>query len=213
MRIFIVGLRRSGTTISWDTFRQDRRLLCYNEPFNPMLRGVPIEIPNRSRTEFIELFRRDSWAFWRHFAPIGRIEELQDDLSDWQVAYLRFLMSRAESICLDTTRCHFRLAALHEVVPDATVVHLFRSSAALLLARRLGGLWRFFAWIAMPIPAKLRDAVYDFVAYRRRRWFPPTTTVCPLVTGPMRARFRDVGSLTSKTIERQPEEDSNFLQA
>src|SRR5512145_732297 len=31
---------------------------------------------------------------------------------------------------MDETRCHFRLGALRQVVPDATVVHLFRAPAA-----------------------------------------------------------------------------------
>ena len=129
-RIFILGLRRSGTTIFWEAFRQDRRLHCFNEPWNPVLRQLPVEIPNRSRREFIELFRKDPQAFWRSFAPIGPLEELQDDFSDRQVAYLRYLIDPFDSICIDETRCHFRLAALQQAVPDATLVHLFRAPAA-----------------------------------------------------------------------------------
>jgi hypothetical protein len=129
-RIFILGLRRSGTTIFWDTFRPDPRLRCYNEPWNPVLRELPVEIPNRSRREFIEIFRKDPAAFWRSFAPIELLEELQEDLSDRQVAYLRRLIDPYDRVCIDETRCHFRLAALRQVVPDATIVHLFRAPAA-----------------------------------------------------------------------------------
>jgi hypothetical protein len=129
-RIFILGLRRSGTTIFWESFRSDPRLRCFNEPWNPVLRELPVEIPNRSRREFIELFRQDPRAFWRHFAPIELIEELQEDLSDRQVAYLRYLIDPFDAICIDETRCHFRLGALREAVPDATIVHLFRAPAA-----------------------------------------------------------------------------------
>jgi hypothetical protein len=129
-RIFILGLRRSGTTIFWETFRQDPRLHCYNEPWNPVLRELPVEIPNRSRREFIEIFRKDPAVFWRSFAPIELLEELQDELSDRQVAYLRYLIDPFDAICIDETRCHFRLGALQKVVPDATVVHLFRAPAA-----------------------------------------------------------------------------------
>jgi hypothetical protein len=39
-------------------------------------------------------------------------------------------MDSSESVCMDTTRCHFRLGALREVAPEATVVHLFRTPAA-----------------------------------------------------------------------------------
>jgi hypothetical protein len=130
LQLIILGLRRSGTTIFWQTFRQDERLPCFNEPFNPFLREVPIEIPNRSRKEFIDVFRRDSRDFWRRFAPISRIEELQETFSDRQADYLRFLAGRTGSICFDTTRCHFRIPALKEQLPDATLVHLYRTPAA-----------------------------------------------------------------------------------
>jgi hypothetical protein len=129
-RIFILGLRRSGTTIFWESFRRDPRLRCYNEPWNPVLRELPVEIPNRSRREVIELFRRDPATFWRRFAPIELIEELQSDLSERQVAYLRSLIDAFDGVCIDETRCHFKLAALREIEPDATIVHLFRTPAA-----------------------------------------------------------------------------------
>ena len=131
MRILVLGLRRSGTTIFWQTLRQDRRLFCLNEPFNPYLREVPVEIPNRSRTEFIRVFRKDPQLFWRVFAPIGRIEELQEDLNDRQVAYFRYLLSQSEHVALDETRCHFKVPALRELAPDAVLVHLHRSPAAM----------------------------------------------------------------------------------
>lgn len=130
MRIFIVGLRRSGTTIFWESFRPDPRLRCVNEPFNPALCTLPEEIPNRSRREVIEIFRKDPQDFWRRFAPIGVAEELQHTLSDRQAAYLRFLMEGADGFCTDVTRCHFKLQALKEVVPDAVLVHLYRAPAA-----------------------------------------------------------------------------------
>lgn len=130
MRIIIVGLRRSGTTIFWESFRRDARLRCVNEPFNPALTSLPEEIPNRSRREVIEIFRKDPDDFWRRFAPIGIAEELQSTLSDRQAAYLRFLMDGADGFCTDVTRCHFKLAALKPLVPDAALVHLHRAPAA-----------------------------------------------------------------------------------
>jgi Sulfotransferase family len=129
VHIVIVGLRRSGTTIFWQTFRQDPRLLCFNEPFNPALRDVPIEIPNRSRAEFIQVFRKGSAEFWRLFAPISVIEELQEGFSDRQEAYLRRLAEMGP-LCIDTTRCHFKIAALGRVLPGAVLVHLYRHPAA-----------------------------------------------------------------------------------
>ncbi|MEL6923463.1 MAG: thiol-disulfide oxidoreductase DCC family protein [Bacteroidota bacterium] len=47
---------------------------------------------------------------------------------------------------------------------------LTRSSAALFLLQRLGGLWSLMriCWI---VPRPLRDLVYNFVARNRYRWF------------------------------------------
>lgn len=131
MRIIIAGLRRSGTTIFWQTLRQDEGLVCFNEPFNPLLRELPDEIPNHSRREMIDLFRRDPGTFWRVFAPIGRIEELQDGMSDRQRAYLRLLIAAGPRVCFDTTRCHFKIRELAEEAPDAVLVHLKRHPAAM----------------------------------------------------------------------------------
>ncbi len=45
-----------------------------------------------------------------------------------------------------------------------------KSEAALRLWRRLGGLWSLnYAFIA--VPAFIRDAVYDFIARNRYKWF------------------------------------------
>jgi hypothetical protein len=131
VRVFILGLRRSGTTIFWQTLRQDTALTCFNEPFNPLLRELPEEIPNGSRAEMIDVFRRDPEHFWQVFAPIGRIEELQEGMCDRQRSYLRFLLDSSGSVCFDTTRCHFKVAALAEEAPDAVVVHLKRHPAAM----------------------------------------------------------------------------------
>ena len=130
LRILILGLRRSGTTIFWQMFRQDARLLAVNEPFNPALSDMPLEIPNRSRRELIEIFREDPEGFWRRFAPIATTEELHADLSDRQQAWLRFLLDRQPGFVMDATRCHFKLGALQALARDAVVVHLHRGPAA-----------------------------------------------------------------------------------
>jgi predicted DCC family thiol-disulfide oxidoreductase YuxK len=45
-----------------------------------------------------------------------------------------------------------------------------RSSAALRIARRMSGLWPVL-FLFMIVPRPLRDAVYDFIAANRYRWF------------------------------------------
>jgi predicted DCC family thiol-disulfide oxidoreductase YuxK len=47
---------------------------------------------------------------------------------------------------------------------------LDRSDAALAILWDIGGPWRGVSWLRL-LPRALRDAVYDFVAKRRYRWF------------------------------------------
>jgi predicted DCC family thiol-disulfide oxidoreductase YuxK len=64
-----------------------------------------------------------------------------------------------------------------------------RSAAALCVARSLGGLWRLAGWLLL-IPRPLRDAVYDFVANHRYRWFGRRDH-CPAPPPTWRDRFLD----------------------
>lgn len=48
---------------------------------------------------------------------------------------------------------------------------LSRSDGALTVLQALGGGWALLAGIARLFPRVLRDAVYDFIAARRHRWF------------------------------------------
>jgi predicted DCC family thiol-disulfide oxidoreductase YuxK len=62
-----------------------------------------------------------------------------------------------------------------------------RSAAALRIARRLSGAWPLlYAFVVVPRP--LRDAVYDWVARNRYRWFGKRDA-CRLPTPELRARF------------------------
>lgn len=45
-----------------------------------------------------------------------------------------------------------------------------RSEGALRIARELGGVWTVVAWLRI-VPRAWRDAVYDWVARNRYRWF------------------------------------------
>lgn len=132
VNVIIIGLRRSGTTAFWGMWRQDVRVACYNEPFNAQLSRVgepEWEGARFTGREFAELYRRDPARFWHHYAPIPRHGELQDDLSDQQARWLGWLQSSADHTCIDVTRCHYKLASLRELDPEAIVVHLYRPPA------------------------------------------------------------------------------------
>lgn len=62
-----------------------------------------------------------------------------------------------------------------------------RSAAALNIARRLDGLWPLlYAFII--VPRFIRDAVYDFVARNRYRWFGKKE-YCEVPASGMKGRF------------------------
>jgi predicted DCC family thiol-disulfide oxidoreductase YuxK len=62
-----------------------------------------------------------------------------------------------------------------------------RSSAALRIARRLGGLWPALYFFIV-VPAFLRDLAYDFVARNRYHWFGKRDT-CRVPTPELADRF------------------------
>lgn len=62
-----------------------------------------------------------------------------------------------------------------------------RSTAALRVARRLGGAWPLLAGLLV-VPRPLRDVVYDWIARHRYRWFG-RRDACRLPTPELRARF------------------------
>jgi len=132
IKLIIVGLRRSGTTIFWESLRQDGRLRCYDEPFNPLLQSLTGELLEliKHPEEFQDLLRNDPLDFWERFAPIDVSGELHDRLSNLQRDYLNHLGQTGEHVILDTTRCSFKLRALKEQAPDAVLVHLYRPAAA-----------------------------------------------------------------------------------
>lgn len=132
MVIYILGLRRSGTTAFWQTCCQDERFMGFNEPFNPVLRRVGDDAWVRSHTDYRQfraLYDQDPAVFWDRYAPIDRHGELQDGLSDKQRAYLDWLVAQNEHVVMDITRAHFKLESLHAANPDALLVHLYRPPA------------------------------------------------------------------------------------
>jgi predicted DCC family thiol-disulfide oxidoreductase YuxK len=101
---------------------------------------------------------------------------------------------------------HFRFAALTSsaaarvlrqaeapaVMPDSILLvedgALFvRSDAGLRIARRLTFPWPLLYGFVI-VPRVIRDAVYDFIAARRYRWFG-RRDVCMIPTPELRSRF------------------------
>ena len=80
-------------------------------------------------------------------------------------------------------------------LPDSIVVRtadgrtLLRSSAALHVLARLGGLWRVVAAFARLVPRPLRDLAYTLVASVRKCIFGSESNACPMLPRHLRARF------------------------
>ncbi|MBY0477516.1 MAG: thiol-disulfide oxidoreductase DCC family protein [Chitinophagaceae bacterium] len=64
-----------------------------------------------------------------------------------------------------------------------------KSSGALRMLKHLGGGWKLF-YVFILVPAFIRDAVYNFIATNRYKWFGKTES-CMLPTAEQRARFLD----------------------
>jgi hypothetical protein len=137
IKLIIAGLRRSGTTIFWESFRQDPRLLCYDEPFNELLHVLPARTGLKAPEEFLRLVEQDPQAFWERFAPIHFSDELREGLSDRQAEYLRFLGDSGDQVAIDVTRCQFKLRALRDLAPRAVLVHLHRPPESLATSHLL----------------------------------------------------------------------------
>jgi len=128
--LMILGLRRSGTTAFWKQFRRDRNLKCFDEPFSEQLIRLPSEHPKMVWSEYRDIFDLDPSLFWRYYAPIHRVEELRSDFHPRQATYINWLAQQSKNTVFDLTRCHLKLEALSELLPDARVIHLKRSRSA-----------------------------------------------------------------------------------
>jgi len=64
-----------------------------------------------------------------------------------------------------------------------------RSTAALKMLKHLGGIWSLFYGLII-IPPFIRDAVYNFIAKNRYRWFGKKEA-CWVPTPDLKSRFLD----------------------
>jgi predicted DCC family thiol-disulfide oxidoreductase YuxK len=81
-----------------------------------------------------------------------------------------------------------------EITPDTFLLQAddrvyLQSEGALRTLRQLGFPWSL-SYVFMILPARLRDAVYAYVARNRYRWFGKRET-CYLPTPELRVRFLD----------------------
>jgi hypothetical protein len=151
MQLFVLGLRRSGTTILYDALREDPNLRCFYEPLREDDEtigggsGARDEDAFAGTREARERFRAERYPelhceLFNWGGPRDPEVELDAELPDHIRDLLAHLLAEAPNVAIKETRLHHKLAALAEIAPDAAVVHVVRDpravAASMLLGRR-----------------------------------------------------------------------------
>lgn len=95
------------------------------------------------------------WIIERDKEELFRYASLQSDLGKKMLVDRQIDPQKIDSI----------------VLVEPNVAYYLKSTAALQIGIKLGSNYKFFAKILLLIPAFVRDAVYDFIARNRYRWF------------------------------------------
>lgn len=149
MNLFVLGLRRSGTTILYDALSEDGALRSFYEPLREQAETLgggsgarehdvfseTRELRERFRAERypelpIELF---NWG-----GPRAPEAELDTELPEHVAALMGYLLEQAPDVLVKETRLHHKLGALHAVDPGAAIVHLVRDPRAVCASMLLG---------------------------------------------------------------------------
>ena len=165
--VIIHGLRRSGTTILWETLRSSENLRCYDEPFHPNLAAGMHKNHKGTWTELEEFLSLNPSTSPE---PIHPTEELKSDSSLAQVEWLGSLCASHTPVVIDIVRGWNRAPAVHAECGEVLSVHLLRSPASWVAAhllptgastfrRRTAGAYRRFSFFR-------RRGFYDNYQYQ-----------------------------------------------
>lgn len=99
--------------------------------------------------------------------------------------YLHFAPIQSEVAKQLTGNKNIESSATFILVEDGKIYH--RSTAALQVCRHLSGGWKLLYSLII-IPAFIRDAVYNFVAKNRYKWFGKKDT-CMIPTSENKSKF------------------------
>lgn len=149
MKLFIQGMRRSGTTIVYDALLEDPGLHCLYEPFSHARAAPGGGSGVRQDDLFAEVralreeFRRTRWPggdteLLNWGAPREPELELDGDLPDFCRDYLRFLLDQAPDVVVKEVRMYGKLPVLAEVAPQARLLHLVRDPRAVATSYLMG---------------------------------------------------------------------------
>lgn len=74
------------------------------------------------------------------------------------------------------------------VLIEPNVAYYTRSSAAIEIAKEIGGLWSLLSVFNYILPESIRDSIYNFIAKNRYKWFGKKEN-CPLPTNEQKKKF------------------------
>jgi hypothetical protein len=149
MNLFVVGLRRSGTTILYDALSEDPDFRCFYEPLREQAETVGGGSGARDTDAFAETreLRERFQAAQHPDMPIDLFNwggprapevELDGALPAHVSELLAHLLDQAPNVAIKETRLHHKLGAVAELDPDAAVVHLVRDPRAVCASMLLG---------------------------------------------------------------------------
>jgi hypothetical protein len=187
MSLFIVGMRRSGTTILYDALREDAALRCFYEPLREEAATPGGGSGARKDDAFVETrtlrerFRADHFPDvplddFNWGGPREPLLELEPELPEHVRGFLRHLLEAGrrdgDEVAIKETRLHHKLEAVAELDGDAAVVHLVRDPRAVAASMLLGRRRRRDLY---------PDAEAFFTARTRRRLWSSRAMSAPLV--------------------------------
>jgi hypothetical protein len=149
MNLFVVGLRRSGTTILYDALGEDPALRRFYEPLRED--GETIGGGSGTRDEDVfaetrverERFRRERFPelpieLFNWGGPRAPEVELEPELPPHCRELLAHLLQLAPEVAIKETRLHHKLGEVAGVDAGAAVVHLVRDPRAVCASMMLG---------------------------------------------------------------------------
>ena len=150
MKLFIQGMRRSGTTILFDTLAEDPEFDIYYEPFaaarNPAIGGGS----GARQVDYFEKIRACRAAFQQQYpqtiaedylnygAPRDALLEFEPDLPPPCRGYVRYMIDQRPHTVIKFTRLYTKVAALAEIEPQAKFIHLVRDPRAVTASYLFG---------------------------------------------------------------------------
>lgn len=187
--LILQGMRRSGTTITYDALTQDPDLTCWYEPLAATkeaavgggsgARDVDVLAElRRAREDFFVEKNLEPSDVLNDGAPRDAALEFTQGFPEVVEEYLKFLLLRPEPVAAKFTRLYGKVRRVYELFPDAGFVHLIRDPRSVAVSYLFGKQRRyekkmspkrvFFgrcsdrtAWSSYPISELIRQEYKD----------------------------------------------------